>query len=155
MTDLIDAVKATIEPVNYCFLTTIGPDGQPSTRLMQPFKPQADMTIWFGTHPQSRKAEDIRRDNRITVAYLNEAENAYVSLMGTARLESALEEREARWFEMWEQFFIGGPAGDNYVLVEFTPQRIEIMNFQRGVAPPPFGLKTADLIREGDHWREA
>ena len=46
---LLEVAKATIRATAYCFLITLGDTGQAHARLMQPFAPEEDLTIWFGT----------------------------------------------------------------------------------------------------------
>jgi len=36
-------------------LSAIGPDGQPQARIVDPFPPDADSTIWIATNPLTRK----------------------------------------------------------------------------------------------------
>ena len=64
---------------------------------------------------------------------------------------SRLDEQQRRWYVALESKK-GGPGGDAYMLVEFTPRRIETLNFKRNIAPPPYGLATANLARRGDVW---
>ena len=149
---VLEAVKATISPLRFCTLITIGEDGHPSARLMQHFAPQDDLTIWFGTHPDSRKVIEITKDNRMTIIFHSLPDNGYVTLCGTARLENKLEKRQVLWYDDWGAFYEGGPGGDAYMLIEFTPTRIEILNFARNITPPPYGIAHANLIRDGDSW---
>ncbi|NWG17547.1 MAG: pyridoxamine 5'-phosphate oxidase family protein [Chloroflexi bacterium] len=152
---LLDIVHKIIEAAVYGFLITLDESGQPNARVMQPFPPEADLTIWFGVSPHSRKVRELRRDSRATVTFYDPAKIAYVALAGSCQIVDDLEERRARWMEEWRLFFTAGPEGDDYALVRFTPERIEVMDFTRQVTPPPFGLAHTDLVRDGDGWRIA
>jgi hypothetical protein len=55
-------------------------------------------------------------------------------------------------FEEWRAFFPAGPAGEDYVLLQVVPSRLEVLNFVRQVTPIPFGLRPAVLVRRGDGW---
>ena len=57
--DWIEVARITIEPKDYCFLITQSESGRANARLMQPFKPEEDLTIWFGSSPRSRKVREI------------------------------------------------------------------------------------------------
>jgi general stress protein 26 len=149
---LLNIVRETIASVPFCFLMTHNGNGQISARLMQPFPPEEDLTLYFGTSPQSRKAANIRANQRASVAFQNNQENAYVTLNGSARLIDNLAHRQRYWLAEWQPFFPDGPDGDDYVLIRFVPERIETLNFARGITPEPFGLHCASLVRQGDAW---
>jgi general stress protein 26 len=149
---LLDLVKATLTTAEFCFLTTLAESGQAHTRLMQPFAPEPDLTIWFGTSPNSRKVQEIRRDPRVTLGYAHSPAGAYVSLIGTAALETDLALRRRYWREAFSAFWPAGPAHADYLLIKFVPVHIEIMHIGQQVAPEPFGLKPLILVRSGAGW---
>lgn len=150
--ELLDITRHMIRAVDYCFLITLDDSGLPNARLLQHFKPDDSLTIWFGTSPKSRKIQELKRDNRLTVAFYHADETAYVILKGTARLVDDLDKRKTTWYEHWIAFFPAGPAGDDYMLIEFTPTQIELMNFAKSITPPPFGLQHVNLVRDGEDW---
>lgn len=90
---LFAVAARTIRAAEYCFLVTLAASGQPHVRLMQPFAPEDDLTIWFGTNPQSRKIQEIQRDSRVALSFHHAAETAYVTLVGTAQM---VDDRQAR-----------------------------------------------------------
>jgi general stress protein 26 len=148
----LDVTRATIEAAEFCFLITLSESGPPSARVMQPFGPEDDFVIWFGASLESRKVREIERDPRATVGYEYGEEGAYVTLLGTAEIVGDLETRRRCWRESFEAFWSQGPDSDEYVAIRFVPQRIEIMNIERGVAPEPFGLEPLVLTRSGERW---
>ncbi|MCL4880356.1 MAG: pyridoxamine 5'-phosphate oxidase family protein [Anaerolineae bacterium] len=155
MTDIqkiLESARATIKIVDYCFFITLDETGHPNARLMQHFKADDTLTIWFGTSPKSRKVQEIQRDNRVTVALFDPGENAYVALKGTAELVDDLEKRKSMWYESWIAFFPAGPAGDDYVLLKFVPMQLEVLNFAHSITPPPFGLQHVNLVKTGEEW---
>ncbi|MCU0513712.1 MAG: pyridoxamine 5'-phosphate oxidase family protein [Anaerolineae bacterium] len=151
--DLLSITRETITAATYCFMITIAPDGQPAARLVEHSEPDADLTLWFGTSPQSRKAQQLQRDPRLTVTFQHDPEFAYVVLQGHTRLHTDLALRRKHWRSDWEPFFPGGPDGEQFIIIEFNPARIELMNFSRKVTPPPFGMAHADLVRGAAGWQ--
>jgi len=149
---LLEITRATIKAAEFCFLVTLSESGQPNARLMQPFEPEADLTIWFGTSPKTRKVQEIQRDNRVTLGYEYAPEGAYVTLIGTAQIEDDISKRRQYWRESFADFWPSGPESDDYVLIKFVPSRIELMNMAQEVAPAPYGLKPAILVRAGEAW---
>ncbi len=150
---LLGVVRKTLQAATYCFFITAGDEGGwPAARLMQPFAPQDDLTIWMGTSPASRKVRDVQQNHRVTLASMDMQENAYITMLGLASLEEDIGERQRFWRDAWSAFFPQGPTGDDYVLLRFVPERIEIMNFAQQITPPPVGLKPAVLLRSGEAW---
>ncbi len=149
---VLTVVQDTLASVEFCFFITLNASGQPNTRLMQPFAPDADLTLWLGTSPASRKVQDIRRDPRVTLAFHHAPAVAYVTLHGLAEVITDIQARQQRWREDWRAFFPDGPTGDDYVLLRCVPAHIEALHFTQHITPAPFGLRPAILRRRGDHW---
>lgn len=137
----------------FTFLITSGTGDVPSARLMQPFPPSDEFTVWLGTSPASRKAAELRANPAATLAYQAADGTGYVSVRGVASLVTDVEARAAHWREDWQAFFPGGPTGDDYVLVQVVAHELEVVDFARGVTPPPYGLKSATIVRDGADWR--
>jgi general stress protein 26 len=130
----------------------VGEKGEPHARLVQPFEPEEDMTIWIGTWARSRKVQEIQQDRRVTLAFHDKEGTAYVTLMGTAQIESDTKMKRKYWREEWIGFIPQGADGDDYLLVRFIPSRIELMSFSSGVLPQPYGLRPAVAVRSEDLW---
>lgn len=147
----LNAAKSTIQAATYCFLITQSERGQTNARLMQPFEPEEDLTIYLGASPRSRKVREIERNQEVVVTYQNSREHAYVCLLGRAQIETEIEARRKYWREEWAIFWPGGPESENYVLIRFVPSRIELMNISRNIAPEP-RTQPAVLVRAGEGW---
>lgn len=147
----LEVAKDTIGEAEYCFLITISGSGRANARLMHPFKPGEDLTIWFGVSPRSRKVREIEANNQVTVTYLNAREHGYVALQGKAQVERDLNARRQHWREEWARFWPAGPEDEDYVVVKFVPTRIELMNIIRKVVPKP-RTQPAILVRVEDSW---
>lgn len=59
--DWLEAARATMEGAEYCFLITVSESGGANARLMQPFKPEEDLTVWFGQSAVAEGARDWAR----------------------------------------------------------------------------------------------
>jgi general stress protein 26 len=143
-----------MQAAEFCFLVSHSDSGYANARLMQPFEPEPDLAaVWLGVSPHSRKVREIEQEERVTLAYQYPQEGAYVTLLGTAVIETDVKLRQHYWRESFEQFWPAGPTGDNYVLVKFRPARIELMNIARNAAPQPHGLRAVVLERRGEDWQ--
>lgn len=150
---LLEVTQHILDAAKFCFLITRGKKGELNARLMQPFGPDHNLTIWFGASPQSRKVREIREDNRVTVTFEYAEEGAYATLLGEAAIETDRETRRRYWRDSFSAFWPDGPEGDDYVVISFSPFRIEVMGIDRGVAPEPFGLQPAILERHDSNWQ--
>ncbi len=147
---VLAVVRESMEATRYCFLVTLDDLGQPQARLMDAFKPEADMTVWMATDPKTRKVRQLRHDPRATLAYDIGGGRGYVTLIGRVQLVDDEEERRKHWKSGWEAFYPEGPTGADYLLLNFTPSRIEAMNIPENVGTVPFG--PVILLREGSTW---
>jgi len=150
--ELLNVTRHILEEAEFCFLITRGESEALNARLMQPFGPDDDLTIWFGASPRSRKIREIRQDNRVTVTFEYAEEAAYATLLGEAAIKNNIEIRRRYWRESFSAFWPEGPGDDDYILIRFSPYRIEVMDIDLGVAPEPFGLQPAILERHDSDW---
>ncbi|MBM4169259.1 MAG: hypothetical protein FJ215_08900 [Ignavibacteria bacterium] len=150
--EILQSVHRIMKAAEYGFFITIGEDGYPSARLMQPFEPEADLTIWFGANPGSRKIRELQRNKKVTIGFHDSATTAYAALRGSAEVVNDPAQKGRYWRAFWSDIYPGGPEGDEYVLVKFVPDRIEVMDFQGHVLPQPYGLKPNVLERSGASW---
>ena len=151
---LIEVVRDTIKAVEYSFLITLSESGQANARLVQHLQLEESMALWFVTSASSRKVREIRNQSYVTVTFQDDREQAYVTVLGSASVETDSDEKQKRWREDWIVFFPAGPQSDYYVLLKFIPSRIEVMNFARHVASEPLSeLRLAVLTKVGRTWR--
>jgi general stress protein 26 len=150
---LLDAARATIKGAEYCFFMTVGSDGKPNARLMQPFEPEPDLTMWFGASPDSRKIKDLGHSNQVTLAFYDSAATAYLTVGGTATVVHDVDLRQKYWRVFWNDIYPGGPEGDDYVLIKVVPDRLEMMNFTKKTMSRPYGLTPTRLVLERGSWK--
>src|SRR6188472_3556394 len=95
--EVIAAARDVIQKAHYCTFVTIGEDGQPQARLVDPLAPDAAFTIWIATNPLTRKVDQIRRDPRVTLLCFDATTSSYVTVLGRAGLVTAAAEKRAHW----------------------------------------------------------
>ncbi len=149
---ILNAAREVMAAAQFCFLITLDGSAQPQARLMEPFPPEEDFRVWMGTNPASRKVGQIRSNPRATLAYHDSKGPGYVTLVGRIRLATDLSERRRRWRADWETHFPGGPEGANFVALEFTPDRIELISIRHGVTPAAGSTRPVILERRGARW---
>jgi len=132
---LVEAAKEIMTAAGTCALITLDDEGVPRVRAMDPFAPEEDLTVWFGTNSKSRKVDQIKKDPRVTLYYLDKDASGYVIIHGVARLVNDQKEKEKRWKEDWEAFYPDKANG--YLLIEVTPKWMEVLSTSRGIAGDP------------------
>jgi len=144
---VVAAARDVMETAGYATLVTIGGDGQPQARIVDPFVPEADFTIWIGTNSRTRKVADIGRDPRVTLTYFNAAAGEYVTVIGIAALVADSAEKAGHWKDAWSRFYANGPRGDDYLLIRVRPTRLEVVSPRHGLVNDPVTWRpvTADL----------
>jgi general stress protein 26 len=118
---------------------------------MDAFEPESDMTVWMATDPKTRKVRQLRHDPRATLAYDLGGGRGYITLIGRVQLVDDEGERRSHWKSGWEAFYPEGPTGVDYLLLKFTPSRIEAMSIPENVGAIPFS--PAILLREDSTWK--
>lgn len=132
---LIAAAKEIMNSEGSCALITIDDEGVPRVRAMDPFAPEEDLTVWFGTNSRSRKVEQIKKDPRVSLYYLDKDASGYVIVQGVARLVNDPKEKEKRWKAEWEAFY--PDKTKDYLLIEVTPIWMEVLSPPRGISADP------------------
>jgi general stress protein 26 len=128
---LISAAREIIATARYCALITADSKGRMHARTMDPFPPDENLIIWFGTNPKSRKVAEIRRHSRVTLYYFDRESPAYVTISGFARLVNNPVEKAKRWKDEWKAFYPDREKG--YLLIAVMPQELEIVNEKKGI----------------------
>jgi general stress protein 26 len=132
---LLVAAREIMQAARYCALVTLDESGAPRARTMDSFSPGPDMTVWLGTNRHTRKVRQIEADPRVALYYAAPDASGYVTLLGRARLVDDEAEKAARWKPEWEAFY--PDRASDYLLIEVVPERIEIVDYGRGIVGDP------------------
>ena len=110
----------------YCSLITIDSNGAPRVRAMDPFPPEANFEIWFGTNPNSRKVGEIKSNPTVTLYYLDNDGGSYVTIRGKAEIVEDAASKRKKWKTEWESFYPNYP--EDYMLIKVIPLWMEIVS---------------------------
>ena len=125
---LLIYARMIVDSSNSRVFVTVDESGNPRARIMSPFTPEDNWVIWLGTFPTSRKVEQIKNNPNVVVFYYDSKTFSYVNVSGTARLVNDPDLKAKYWKEGWKRFY---PDRDkDYVLVEVTPERLEVCSFK-------------------------
>jgi general stress protein 26 len=150
---LLAAARDTVASAPFCCAATPSEAGGVNVRVVGPIpgvSGDEDWTIWFSTLRSSRKAADIRRSGRLTLAYQRDL--SYVALIGRPALFEDRAEIRRRWLESWRVYYPRGPDDPDLIFVRMNVDRIELC--VPGVSPEPFGSHYSVVERDADRsWK--
>ena len=135
--EVVSAARDVMEKAVYSTFITIGENGQPQARIVDPTSPDPSLTVWIGTNSLTRKVKDIQRDSRVTLLYFHAASASYVTVIGHAALVIDVGERARRWKKSWAPFYPNGFRGSDFTLIRVTPSRLEISSPSRKMMSDP------------------
>ncbi|GEM_PF-433984 len=128
--DILSAARRIIDSAYYGTLITLDQDNQPKARVMEPFRPNKDFTIWLATTPRSRKVQEIRNNPIATMHYFDKNRIGYVSLMGKAFIIDDDKIKSQKWKAGWDRFYKN--QKDDYLLIKFIPKTLELISIPEG-----------------------
>ena len=132
---MLAAARAIMTKVGVCSVITVDETGRAQARAIDAFPPDEQMVVWFATNPKTRKVAQIRRDPRVTLYYYDPAAMEYVTLLGRARLVADPVEKQKHWKDSFRAFW--SDRGEGYLLVEVTPERLEVVSPTRKILSDP------------------
>ena len=134
---VIAAAQQIMRDARYCALITVGQDGHPQSRVVDPIAPAEDLTVWIGTNPITRKVAQIRKDARVTLHYFDPQGPGYVTMLGKAELIDDPAEKASHWKQDWAPFYKDGSRGDDFILIRVEPLRLEVVSDSHGLLNDP------------------
>jgi general stress protein 26 len=130
---VIAAATDIIQKAHYCTFVTIGEDGQPQARIVDPIAPDSSLAIWFATNPLTRKVNQVRRNPKVTLLCFDASTSSYVTVLGRGDLVTDTIEKQRHWKADWASIYPKGAGSDEFMLIRITPARIEIVSESRGM----------------------
>jgi general stress protein 26 len=126
---LIIAAREIMDASSTCALITLDYEFVPMVRIMDPFPPESDFTVWFGTKAESRKVNHIKNNPNVSLYYQDSDTSGYVVIHGKAQIIDDQKEKQKRWKEAWETFY----NREGYLLIKVSPEWMEILSTTRGI----------------------
>lgn len=143
---VLSSARTLMQKAGFCTFITIGDDGHPQARIVDPFLPDDGMIIWIATNPASRKIAQIKKDQRVTLCYLNPDNSGYVTVLGRADLVDVMAEKEKHWKEGWSFLYKDKYRGDDFTLVRVRPLRLEIVSYPDRLINDPKTLRPVQVV---------
>lgn len=112
-----------IEKSNICMLGTNGDDGFPNIKGMTNLKHEGLKKIWFSTNTSSKRVQQLRKDNKACVYYVDEKPFKGLMLVGTIEILQDIESKKMLWSEGAEKYYPLGVEDPDYSVLCFTAKR--------------------------------
>ena len=144
--ELINAAREIMASAGTCALITLDENDLPMVREMDPFLPEIDFTVWFGTNPKSRKVNQIKNNPNVTLYYMDSDASGYVVIHGIAQLVNDQKEKEKRWKVEWQEFY--PDKSEDYLLIKVSPEWMEVLSYPHGITGDPESWEPPKVIFE-------
>jgi general stress protein 26 len=96
--------------------------------------------LWFFTHAQTHRAEDLARDDRVSVTYVSCEENSYVAFSGRAELITDRRELARFWDPVNQAWFPKGLDDPNLALLKVSVEHVEFWDAAASTLVEAFGI---------------
>lgn len=133
-----------IEDAEIALVTTVEADGTLHTRPLATLEYANDGTLWFFTAIDSAKVEELSQDMRVSVAYANSDEHAYVAIAGRGEILQDRKKAEELWTPMAKAWFPDGLDDPKLALLRVQIERAEYWT-SPGKAAYVFGIAKAAM----------
>jgi len=103
-------------------------DGKPWVRYMVVSK-GSGLSLWTTTFAQSRKVQDIRKNNNVDLVIGGDEKNfqaPYLNIKATAEVFTDIAAKKKYWSDMLKSWY-SGPEDPNLAIIVISPQVIEYM----------------------------
>jgi len=133
--ELKQACVKLMETADGAYLSTIGADGYPHTRVVfnlrnkQQFPRQtalfaqhrSDLMVYVSTNTTSSKIREIRADPRVSIYYCDPKRFRGVMLAGEIEIVEDPELKQVLWSDGWERYYPAGVSDPDYTVLRLFP----------------------------------
>lgn len=140
---IVAAAREVMADARYATMVTLGPDGRPQARIVDPFAPEEDLTVWIATNANTRKVREIAADPRVTLLYFDRDGASYVTLIGDGVAVNDPAMKARYWKTEWAAFYPDEYRGEDYLLIKVTVRRLEVSAERLGILNDPVTWRPA------------
>jgi general stress protein 26 len=117
-----------IKGIEFAMLTTIRSNGTLHSCPMASQEVDADGVLWFLTDSNTEKAEAVRFNDHVNVAYADPGSQRYISVSGRCELARDQEKSGQLWKPRYKTWFPEGLDDPNLILLKVHVQEAEYWN---------------------------
>lgn len=121
----LDELYERLKHYRTAMLTTVSAEGYIHSRPMMTQERKPDADLWFVSSLNSDKVQEIREHPKVGVIYFHDSDNSYISLSGSARVETDRALIRSRWKEDWRAWFPEGPDQPDLCMIKVEAHEAE------------------------------
>lgn len=131
-TEGADKLAELISDIKVAMMTTVDRQGHLRSRPMATIARPYDGKLWFFTHINTAKVDEIENDERVNLSYAKPEANSYVSVSGTARLVRDEQTKKDLWKPEFLAWAPKGPEDANLGLIHVLVDEAEYWDAPSG-----------------------
>ena len=134
--ELEKAAVELMESATGAYVTTVGPDGYPRTRVMFNLRNkrefptlsqvfvghEKDLLIYLGTNTSSAKIEELRRNPKACVYFCDYPKVVGMMFAGDLAIVEDAATRRSLWVDGWERYYPAGVDDPDYTVLRLLPK---------------------------------
>ena len=118
----VEKMKALAKGASTCFFcTSLQAAGGFATRPMSVQAVDDRGILWFLSASDSRKNEELRKDNKVQLLFQGSAHSEFMTLFGTATISTNKEKIRELWEPILKTWFTGGVDDPRITVLEIAP----------------------------------
>ncbi|MBB5752850.1 pyridoxamine 5'-phosphate oxidase family protein [Prosthecomicrobium pneumaticum] len=148
-------VKEILDDAGFVMLATRSADGRYHARPMAVAACDEDGVLWFLTDRRSIKADELARDSEVLVTVADESHDNYLSLGGTASLQTDRPTIDRLWSEPARAWFPNGKDDPGIAALRIDIDIAEYWDVSSSTLVQLYGYAKAVITGERAHTGEA
>ncbi len=120
--DAIKKITELVKASDTCMFTTSLTQLPLNARPMSSQDTDDEANIWFFSDKNSDKNNEIQKDNRVQLFYINNSGYEYLSVYGTAEISTDKQKIDKYWSTMVKAWFPEGKDDPNLTLIKVKPE---------------------------------
>ena len=120
-----EAISQGLELVNtskICLVGTNSEEGFPNIKAMLNLRHDGLKHVWFSTNTSSKRVQQLKKDKRACVYYVDEKNFRGLMLVGNMEILQDIESKKMLWSEGAEVYYPLGVEDPDYSVLRFTAQ---------------------------------
>jgi len=152
----VEKLVGMVKGANICMFITDEKDTENlSGRPMGINKIDDDGTMWFFTKASSYKVDEIKESKKVSIAIINESNNNYLMIHGTAALVNDKSKMKELWNAIMKAWFPLGLDDPDMTLIKVTPTEVNYWDSSSSKMVVLFNILksivTGKEYKEGEH----
>jgi general stress protein 26 len=143
-----DQLHELIDEIRIGMLTTRTSEGVLRSRPMGVHQDEASRSLWFFTHADDAKTDEVRLDPQVNVAFSCPQINSYVSVSGTAELVRDQAKMRELWSPLYKAWFPEGLEDPEIALMRVSIEGAEYWDAPSGTMVQIVGFVKALVTGE-------